>query len=166
MYMYCYYGAVIQCIVTINLCCYSHHQEIAKSIQEHSHDPDTSDQLQSELGDLILQLENKMEQIELIKRLVSSAKRGGVAKQGSRKGGRHNGQVATVYSKKRKEPGVSLYSKSSSSSGSGSKVELDCGRGSRTELDCGRRSGDSLAVLKGIKKLQSTLQREDLSWTS
>ena len=117
-----------------------------------------------------------MEQIELIKRLVSSAKRGGVAKQGSRKGGRHNGQVATVYSKKRKEPGVSLYSKSSSSSGSGSKAELDCGRGSRAELDCGRgsraeldcgrRSGDSLAVLKGIKKLQSTLQREDLSWTS
>ncbi len=141
--------------MNLSICVSSHHQEIAKSIQEHSHNPDTSDQLESELGDLILQLENKMEQIELIKRLVSSAKRGGVVKQGSRKGGRHNGQAATVQSKKNKESGVSLHSRSSSS----------CGSGSRVELDCGRRLGDSLAVLKGIKKLQSTLQREDLSWT-
>ena len=109
-----------------------------------------------------------MEQIELIKRLVSSAKRQSKRKKSAMVAtavpGNGEVKVVTTVKAKKKDPrcfktGPTSYS---SSSGSGSSVGS-----SRVELDSGRRPHpqESLAVLKGMKKLQNTLQRDDLNWT-
>ena len=151
----------------------SQHQELSRVIQEQQQqDPNAVqhiEELEAELGDVISQLESKMEQIQVIKRLVASTKRGACQKHLAK----HqplvapvprNGEVRVVTTVKAKGGGKKkcpLRTISSSSSGSyrSSRVELDkSGHGFHEPQE-------SLVVLKRMKKLQSTLQRDDLSWT-
>ena len=158
---------------------FSQHQDLSKAIQQQQqqYDDDNGslqlEELQTELAEIVQQLENKMEQIELIKKLLKSAKR---SDHTHHKGGKRGQQsvyttvprhgevkVVTTVKAKKRGPSCPLRTSSSSSVGShGNRTELDCNRGLRP---CSKGSPDSLQVLKGMKKLQNTLQRDDLSWT-
>ena len=170
---------------------FSQHQELSRTIQQQQQQGDGGrgsttlhlEEMEIELSQIVQQLENKMEQIELINRLLKSAKKSDHAHRSTkqfghapnkRKGGQRqsvfatvprNGEikvVTTVKAKKKKASSCSLRTRSSRSIGS-YRAELDCNRGIRP---CSQStSPDRLQVLKGMKKLQSTLQRDDLSWS-
>lgn len=107
-----------------------------------------------------------MEQIEIIKKLVSTAK-----KNSKKDKTRSTGEVRTITGREKKSRNKTTShnpwrcgSSGSGSMGSSSRVDLDNGR---PLIIHSKESTprDSLAVLKGMRRLQTTLQRDDLCWT-
>ena len=137
----------------------SEHQELALLIQDQASTaaPEAIGDLEKELQHLVERLENKMEQIDVVRHLMASCttKRGKTKKctrgaQGYSSTAVHipeNGEVeivTTVRPKSKTHPAEDEEEVHSS--------------------DCQSSSQESLQMLRKMKQLQHTLQRDDLSW--
>ena len=136
--------------------------------QQQQRGPNTSShiaELETELGHIVNRLENKMEQIQVVKRFLRTKKK---TKQPEKLGSSRiatpiprNGEVRVVTTVKSK-PAVGMSHRGTShgfdSTSSGSNIDMNDDAVSKTS------SQESLQVLRKMKKLQNTLQRDDLSW--
>ena len=131
--------------------------------QADSSNPEATVDLEKELHQLVERLESKMEQIQVVRHMLSASKRQGKAKSkpGCGGGGHQvrphsstqvripqDGEVEIVTTVKSK-PRQKLAQDHCHSSDSG---------GSRSS------SQESLQMLRKMKQIQQTLQRDDLSW--
>ena len=145
---------------------FSEHQELARMIQEQQQQggPNTSShiaELETELGHIVNRLENKMEQIQVVKRLLRTKKK---TKQSEKSGSSRiatpiprDGEVRVVTTVKSKP--TAGTSRRGTSHGFDSTSS-----GSNDDAVSKTSSQESLQVLRKMKKLQNTLQRDDLSW--
>ena len=144
----------------------SEHQELAQLLQKQqsadnvhsSSSAEVFTDLQTEISQIVNKLEDKMEQIQIVKKLLKE-RRVQERQLTTPKSGRprtqtsvsvpQNGEVEIITTVKSKKGGVSYHGGSSGDEGY-----------ERT----GPLQPESLQVLRRMKRLQSTLQRDDLSW--
>ena len=121
----------------------SEHQELARLIQEQADlaNPSATADLEAELSCVVDRLESKLEQIQVVKSMLS-----GMRHRGSRGGDRHHsvapsgGKIAGA----KKHASIKNAAGTTSSSSIGSQASLE--------------------MLRKMKTVQQRLERDDLSW--
>ena len=124
----------------------SEHQELARLVQEQSDpaDPGATANLEAELSCVVDRLESKLEQIQVVKGMLS-----GMRHQGSRGRDKHHHPAAPSGGK------IAAAKKHSSSKNTAAAA---------TSSSSSIGSQASLEMLRKMKTVQQKLERDDLSW--